>query len=76
MEGYHGGSRSANEEMIAGYLDGLDHDSPVPSDNRSHSYQHGFANGRDDRRGKPRDTYQNLVVRADAAMAADAEVGA
>ena len=46
--------RPANEEMIAGYVDGLDLSSPPPSDNRSHSYRHGFANGRDDLSKKPR----------------------
>ncbi len=46
--------RPANDEMIQGYRDGLDPNNPEPSANRSHSYRHGFANGRDDRRGEPR----------------------
>lgn len=61
----------ANAEMIQGFLDGYDLSAPEPSANRSHSYRHGFANGRDDRRGKPRDTYENLMKAADAAMLAD-----
>ena len=64
-------SKPANEEMVQGYLDGLDLDSPEPSLNRSHSYRHGFANGRDDRRGQSRDSYHNLVKMADIAMASD-----
>lgn len=42
----------ANDEMVEGYLDGFDPSSPEPSDNRSHSYRHGFANGRADREGR------------------------
>jgi hypothetical protein len=42
------------QEMVDGYRDGHDLDAPEPSQNRSRSYRHGFANGRDDRRGKPR----------------------
>ena len=61
----------ANAEMIEGYMDGLDLNTPEPSANRSHSYRHGFANGRDDRRGKPRDTCDALCDQAKAAMLAD-----
>jgi hypothetical protein len=61
----------ANSEMIEGYMDGLDLSSPEPSDNRSHSYRHGFANGRDDRRGKPRATYAELIQWAEEAIEAD-----
>jgi len=43
-------------------------DCPEPSANRSASYRHGFANGRDDRRGKPRDTYENICRQAEEAM--------
>jgi hypothetical protein len=43
-------------EIVEGYRDGLNPDSPEPSANRSHSYRHGFANGRDDRRRDPRTT--------------------
>jgi hypothetical protein len=57
--------------MIDGYKDGFDHNSPDPSGNRSASYLHGFANGRDDLRRKPRADYKTLVAMADAAMAKD-----
>jgi len=62
----------ANEDMVQGFLDGYYLDSPEPSDNRSASYRHGFANGRDDRCRTPRATYDALVAMAEAAMAADA----
>lgn len=42
-----------------------------PSENRSASYRHGFANGRDDRRGKPRASFEALIAAADAAMVED-----
>lgn len=64
-------TRPANDEMVAGYLDGLDLSSPEPSDNRSHSYRHGFANGRDDRARKPRASAVKLRELADLAMAKD-----
>jgi len=63
--------RLPNAEMIEGYRDGLDLDAPEPSTNRSASYRHGFANGRDDRRGKPRDNYENLIDQAQQAMEQD-----
>lgn len=63
--------RPANDEMVQGYMDGLDLSSPEPSANRSRSYRHGFANGRDDRRGQPRDTFDNVIRAADEAMEAD-----
>ena len=64
-------TKPANAEMIEGFKDGYDLDAPEPSANRSHSYRHGFANGRDDRRGKPRATFEALVQMAEAAMIAD-----
>lgn len=63
--------RPANEEMIQGYMDGLDLTSPEPSGNRSRSYCHGFTNGRDDRAGKPRASHAWLEAAAEEAMAAD-----
>lgn len=63
--------KPANQEMIDGFLDGYDLDAPEPSTNRSASYRHGFANGRDDRAGKPRATAQALRDMATVAMAAD-----
>jgi hypothetical protein len=63
--------RPANDEMVDGYRDGFDLSSPEPSANRSHSYRHGFANGRDDRAGRPRASYAELVRMAELAMEAD-----
>lgn len=62
-------------DMIEGYRDGRDVNSPEPSSNRSHSYRHGFANGRDDLANKPRDSAANLRELAAAAIAADDENG-
>ena len=63
--------RPANDEMVEGYRDGFDLSAPEPSANRSHSYRHGFANGRDDRSGKPRASYHELMRLADLAMEKD-----
>jgi len=64
----------ANANMIDGYLDGFDLSCPEPSSNRSRSYRHGFLNGRDDRSGKPRASYTDLVRQAELAMEADRHV--
>lgn len=61
-----------NDEMLQGYLDGHDPNSPEPSANRSHSYRHGFANGRDDLRGKSRDFSFTLRAQAIDAERKDA----
>jgi len=61
-----------DDEMLQGYRDGLDPDSPEPSANRSHSYRHGFANGRDDRRGKSRSIAAVLRIEAAEAKRKDA----
>lgn len=66
--------RPANDEMVEGFLDGYDLSAPEPSSNRSHSYRHGFANGRDDRAGKPRASYAELVRMADLAMEIDQNI--
>lgn len=63
--------RPANDEMVRGFLDGYDLNAPEPSANRSASYRHGFANGRDDRAGRPRAGYETLCEMADKAMAED-----
>ena len=64
--------RPANNEMLQGYRDGFDLDSPEPSANRSHSYRHGFANGRADKSGKSRGlTFDELTRMADEAMELD-----
>lgn len=61
----------AEDEMVQGFLDGYDLGCPEPSDNRSASYRHGFANGRDDRRGKPRASYDQIMKWCDEALAKD-----
>lgn len=62
-----------SEEMTAGYFDGLDPESPVPGPNRSACYRHGFANGRDDLRHKPRAPAHVLREAAAVARAQDEE---
>lgn len=64
------------DEMVEGYLDGRSWDSPEPSANRSHSYRHGFANGRDDLRHQPRAYASRLIEEAAAAIAADEAISA
>lgn len=60
------------DEMMQGYLDGFDPSNPEPSDNRSHSYRHGFANGRADKTGKLTGlTVAELRERAANCIAAD-----
>jgi len=61
----------APPDMVEGYKDGLNPDSPPPSDNRSHSYRHGFANGRDDLRKQPRASASSLRLAAQEAIAKD-----
>lgn len=61
----------AHDDMVQGYMDGLDLQSPDPSSNRTRSYRHGFANGRDDRAKKPRDSFTNLMQMADECIASD-----
>ena len=61
----------ANAEMVEGYMDGLDPNCPCPLGNRSHSYRHGFANGRDDRAQKPRASYNELLRLAEEAEVQD-----
>ena len=46
-------SPDPEEEMVDGYRDGFSTDSLEPGENRSASYLHGFANGRDDLMGIP-----------------------
>jgi hypothetical protein len=64
--------RPANNEMVEGYMDGFDLNNPEPSSNRSHSYRHGFANGRADKRQTSRGyTFEELEHMADEAMDKD-----
>ena len=61
------------DDLILGYCDGYDPDSPEPSANRSACYQHGFRNGRDDMAAKPRATAAMLRKLATRAVRLDAE---
>jgi hypothetical protein len=65
--------RPANDEMIAGFLDGYDSNSPEPASNRSHSYRHGFMIGRLDKTPSEWGKYtaDQLRKMADAAMDED-----
>lgn len=63
--------QEAEQDMVQGFMDGYDMNAPEPSANRSHSYRHGFSNGRDDRRGEPRATAQWLREKAEACILAD-----
>ena len=66
--------RPANQEMIDGFMDGYDLTCPEPSENRSHSYRHGFANGRADKTGIRRPyTFDQIERMADEAMEKDDE---
>ena len=62
---------TAEQWMVEGYIDGLDPNSPEPSANRSHSYRHGFLNGRDDLAHEPRTWAVVLREQAETAIAAD-----
>lgn len=69
------GRRPTNEEMVQGFMDGYDLDAPEPSENRSRSYRHGFANGRADKTGKSRGPpVAELERLADEAMDADSDM--
>ncbi|ULL01512.1 hypothetical protein [Bradyrhizobium sp. I71] len=59
------------DEMVEGYLDGRKPDNPEPSANRSASYRHGFANGRDDLAHSPRLPANVLRLLADQAIRDD-----
>ena len=61
----------AEAEMIAGYIDGRDPDSPKPGPNRSDAYRHGWLNGRDDRLGCPRQSAEASREQAAEILAAD-----
>lgn len=62
----------ANDDMVQGFMDGYDLTAPEPSTNRSESYRHGFANGRADKTGIPREfSCAQLSTMADVAMLLD-----
>jgi hypothetical protein len=58
-------------EMAEGYLDGRKTDNPGPSENRSASYRHDFASGRDDLARAPRATAATLRQMAEKALSDD-----
>ncbi len=61
-----------DSDMLAGYWDGLTaNDDHEPGANHSHSYRHGWRNGRDDRNKSPRSTASYVREEADKARAAD-----
>lgn len=71
-EGFKMKERSANDEMIEGFLDGYDLDAPEPSANRSASYRHGFMCGRIDKSAAwGKRSADELRKMADEAMEAD-----
>lgn len=64
----------ANTEMVQGYMDGYDLSAPDPSDNRSHSYRHGFMVGRSEKaRGRAAAPWATLLELSEEAMAKDEE---
>jgi hypothetical protein len=65
------GRRPANQDMIDGYMDGRDADSPPPSGNRSHSYKHGWAVGRSELDGRSLGAFHAVVAASHAAMDMD-----
>lgn len=60
----------AESDMLAGYWAGLNGE-PQPGNNRSHSYRHGWANGRDDRERSPRASASYIHAEALKAIALD-----
>lgn len=61
----------AEDEMVAGYMDGRNPDNPEPSSNRSRSYRHGFQSGRDDLAKKLSAPFDERIRQADEALKAD-----
>lgn len=64
----------ANAEMIEGFMDGYDLSNPEPSENRSHSYRHGFRSGRADKGFSRKESYGQVLAMAKDAMRKDANV--
>lgn len=63
--------RPANDDMVEGYRDGRDPDSPEPSANRSASYRHGHAVGRAEIENRRLGRFDAVVAAADRAMTED-----
>ena len=64
-------SRPANNEMVRGFNDGYDPNSPSPGPNTTASYRHGFECGRDDILNRHRFDCATLRKMADDAMDRD-----
>jgi hypothetical protein len=62
----------SEDEMLEGYRDGRNPDSPEPSKNRSRTYRHGFQSGRDDLTRKPSAPAEVRRKMAEEAIEADA----
>lgn len=67
-----GTDQPANQEMVDGYLDGRNADTPEPSANRSQSYRHGWQVGRAEIERRRLGKCDEVRERADNAMRADA----
>jgi len=66
--------QQANAEMIEGFMDGYDLSNPEPSENRSHSYRHGFRSGRADKGFPRKESYEQVLAMAEEAMRKDENV--
>lgn len=63
--------RPANDDMVRGFMDGYDKNSPDPGPNTSMCYRHGFECGRDDLLCRVRFSAAELRQMADEAMEYD-----
>lgn len=63
----------AQDEMVEGYMDGRDPNSPAPSENRSRAYRHGFQSGRDDLAMKPSAPFHIRRAAAEEIIADDGD---
>lgn len=64
----------ANAEMIEGFMDGYNLSNPEPSENRSHSYRHGFRSGRADKGFPRKESFEQVMSMAEDAMRKDENV--
>jgi len=64
-------TRSANDDMVEGYMDGRKLTTPVPLNNRSASYRHGFMVGHGEKTNSLVGDFRSLSMAADKAMDED-----
>lgn len=64
----------ANAEMIEGFMDGYNLSNPEPSENRSHSYRHGFRSGCADKGFPRKESYKQILTMAEEAIRKDENV--